>query len=75
MFERLRGEWNQLVGTVDELRGKLEAIDQERDATLRLSEEWEEQARVAQGNLAGRILLLLLSDCQFHRRGVFDFPS
>jgi hypothetical protein len=74
-LERLRGEWDQLVGTMDELHGKLEVIDQERDAAVCLSKEQEEQARVTHGNLAGKILLLLPSDCRLHRRGVFDFPS
>jgi hypothetical protein len=33
-----------LVGTVEELHGELEAINQERDATVLLFEEREEQA-------------------------------
>jgi hypothetical protein len=74
-FERLRVEQDRLVGTVDELRDELEAIDQERDVTMRLSEEREEQARASQGNLAGKIHLLFPLDCRFLRRGVFDFPS
>jgi hypothetical protein len=69
-FERLRVEQDRLVGTVE-----LEAIDQERDVTMRLSEEREEQARASQGNLAGKIHLLFPLDCRFLRRGVFDFPS
>jgi hypothetical protein len=28
-FEQLRGEWDRLVATVDELHGELEVIDQE----------------------------------------------
>jgi hypothetical protein len=64
-----------LVGTVEELHGELEAINQERDATVRLFEEREEQVQVAEGNLAGKILLLLPSNYRFHRRRVFDFPS
>jgi hypothetical protein len=36
-FERLRGERDQLVGTMDELHGKLDASDRERIATVRLS--------------------------------------
>jgi hypothetical protein len=43
-FKWLRGEQDQLVGTVDELHGKLEAIDQGRNAIVCLSEEREEQA-------------------------------
>jgi hypothetical protein len=61
-FERLRGERNQLVGTVDELRGELAVIDQKCDATVCLSEEWEEQAWVAHGDLAGKILFPLPSE-------------
>jgi hypothetical protein len=60
---------------MDELHGKLEAFDQDYYAAVRLSKEREELAWVAKGNLAGMILLLLPSDCRFHRRGVFDFPS
>jgi hypothetical protein len=65
----------QVVGTVDELCSKLEAIDRESDAAVRLSEEWDEHARAAQRNLAGNILLLFPSDCRFLRCGMFDFPS
>jgi hypothetical protein len=60
---------------VDELRGELEAINQERNAAVHLSEEREEQAWAAQGNLMGKILVLFPSDCRFLRCGVFDFSS
>jgi hypothetical protein len=74
-FERLRGERDQLVGTMDELHGKLEATDRERNTAVRLSEEREEWAQTTQGNLVGKILLQFPSDYQFLGHGMFDFPS
>jgi hypothetical protein len=41
-FQLLHEEWDQLARSVDEFCGELEAADQERDATMRLSEEMEE---------------------------------
>jgi hypothetical protein len=71
-LEWLRGEQNQLVGAVDELRGELELAGHERDAAVRLSEEREKQVRATQGNLASKILLLFPLDRQFVSCGVFN---
>jgi hypothetical protein len=46
-FEWLQKERDQLVHTMEGLHGKLEATGQERDTVVRLSEEREEQARLA----------------------------
>jgi hypothetical protein len=62
-----------LAHSMDELRNKLEAADQERDAAVRLSEEREEQAQSALGSLASKILLLFPSVCWIFRRDASDF--
>jgi hypothetical protein len=64
-----------LVGAVDELRGKLEAFDRERNAAMCLSEEREEQAWTTRVNLMSKIPLLFPLDCQFLDRGMFNFSS
>jgi hypothetical protein len=40
----LQDEWDQLVRTVEGLRGELEATVQEHDAAMRLDKEREQQA-------------------------------
>jgi hypothetical protein len=44
VLERLQEEWDRLVRTVEGHRGELEATGQDRDATVHLSKEREEQA-------------------------------
>jgi hypothetical protein len=75
MLERLRGEWDQLAGAMDEFHGKLESADQECDAAVHVSEEREEHVQAAQRNLASKILLLFPLDWQFLGRGVYIFSS